>query len=213
VLLLIGVCASAGPAAAEPSAELIRAKRAEVFDRPEFRAVDPPSDGGFLRHLRTFFAWLGRLAAVAPLLFWAVLVASTAALVALLASMALQVRSAFGIGGRRSAAEAVRGERRVRLSGAYREEAARCAEIGNYTDALRFLFLSLVYRFDESGRVSFHKEYTNREYLALVGDREPVRDALRVLVDTLDDHWYAQRPCGRERYEACRIALERIVGA
>ena len=51
------------------------------------------------------------------------------------------------------------------LSIGYREEAARRAEAGDYTEAVRFLFLSLVYRFDERGRVSLHKDCTNREYL------------------------------------------------
>ena len=75
---------------------------------------------------------------------------------------------------------------------------------------MRFLFLSLVYRFDEAGRVSFRKAYTNREYLELSADRADVRAALRVMVDVLDDHWYGQTPCGRGRYDECRAGYDRL---
>lgn len=207
--------ASAGLAGAEPSppADAVRGKRAEVFSRPEFRPGEPGPGNWLLRQLADFFRWLGSLHEVSPPLFWLLLVGCLVALAAMLALMAYQVRAAFGGGrGGRVAADRQAAER-VRLSAAYRDESDRRAAEGDYTEAVRFLFLSLVYRLDERGRVSFHKEYTNREYLELVGDRLHARDALRVLVDTLDDHWYAQRPCGRAQYERCRAEYDRLVSA
>src|SRR5205807_1953520 len=129
--------------------------------------------------------------------FWLILIGCSVALVGLIVLMAYQIRSAFAVSGRGTPADQDRTAQRIRLSVAHREEADRRAAAGDYTEAVRFLFLSLVYRLDERGRVSFHKDYTNREYLELVGDRLHIRDALQLLVDTLDDHWYAQRPCGR----------------
>jgi hypothetical protein len=99
---------------------------------------------------------------------------------------------------------------RAWLSENYRAQAKHLAEAGDYIEAIRFLFLALVYRFDESGRVSFHKEYTNREYLDLLSDRRNVRD-LRLIVDILDDYWYGQQPCEREQYDECLRVYERLV--
>ena len=58
--------------------------------------------------------------------------------------------------------------------------------------------------------MSFQKAYTNREYLSLLDARLPVRDQLRVFVDTLDDHWYGQRPSDRPQYERCLQIYEQL---
>lgn len=100
--------------------------------------------------------------------------------------------------------------KRAWLSENYRAQARHLADSGDYIEAIRFLFLALVYRFDESGKVSFHKEYTNREYLDLLSDRRNVGD-LRLIVDVLDDYWYGQHPCQREQYDECVRVYERLV--
>jgi hypothetical protein len=211
LLLAGGALLVPATAVAQPAPDAIRETKKEVFNRPEFRPPEPGVGSWLLRQLRAFFNWLGGLSEGSPFLFWLILIACLVALAAMFALMAYQIRSVFSAGGRtRSAVEGA--AQRIRLSAAHREEAERRAAAGDYTEAVRFLFLSLVYRLDERGRVSFHKEYTNREYLELVGDRLHVRDALRVLVDALDDHWYAQRPCGRERYEECLAVYDRLVG-
>jgi hypothetical protein len=212
-LVLAGALLAPAGAGAQPAPapDTVRAKRTEVFSRPEFQPGD--SEGGWLlRQLRAFFRWLGGLHDGSPVLFWVILIGCLVALVALFALMAYQVRTVFA-GGSERRGPGDGSAQRIRLSAAHRERAAHCAAAGDYTEAVRFLFLSLVYRLDERGRISFHKEYTNREYLELVGDRLHVLSALRVLVDTLDDHWYAQRPCGRERYEECLAVYDRLVAA
>ncbi|HEX4608532.1 MAG TPA: DUF4129 domain-containing protein, partial [Urbifossiella sp.] len=180
----------------------VREKAAEVFARTEFRSAG-------LSWMRDFFAWLGSLHEVAPALFWLLLIGCVLLLIALVTHIALQLRWAF-TAGRDGRAGADAHEERVRRSAAYRLEAGRRAEAGDYTEAVRFLFLSLVYRFDERGRVSFRKAYTNREYLDLVGGRADVRAALGVMVDVLDDHWYGQTPCGRPRYDDCLAVYDRL---
>ncbi|MBN9521427.1 DUF4129 domain-containing protein [bacterium] len=193
-----------------PAPDAIQRKAAEVFARPEFQS------GGLsagwlrtvLRALADAFAWLGTLYDTAPVLFWALLIGCVLLLVALVAHIVLQLRWALAAGGR-ARADAHHAER-VRRSAEYRAEAARRADAGDYTEAVRFLFLSLVYRFDERGRVGFQKAYTNREYLERAADRADVRAALRVMVDVLDDHWYGQTPCGRSRYEDCLTGYDRL---
>ena len=117
------------------------------------------------------------------------------------------VRRVFATGG--ALASVADGTReRQRLSSSCWAEAGRKAELGEYTEAIRYLFLSLVYRFDETGRVNFMRAYTNREYLSLFADRPDVYAALRVFVDTIDDCWYGQRPSNAARYRECLAYYE-----
>jgi hypothetical protein len=211
-LVALAALAPGGPAQAapSPSPSAVREKTAEVFDRPEFKSADTNKSTWLLRVLGQFFLWLGTLYEVSRGLFWLLLIGCVVILLAILAHIVFTIRKVFVGGG-------LRGERgrghaeRMLLSVSYREEANRRAAAGDYTEAVRFLFLSLVYRFDEAGRVSLHKAYTNREYLQLLGDRTPARDALRVMVDTLDDHWYGQRACDVGQYQACLAVYERLV--
>lgn len=192
-----------------PPSDTIKQKTEEVFKRPEFQPTSSSSNSWLFRQIVAFFKWLGSLHEAAPVLFWLILISCLALLVGMIVLIVLQIRSAFVIGEktrRESAAHA----KRVWLSANYRAESDRRAEGGDYTEAIRFLFLALVYRFDERGRVSLHKEYTNREYLDLMSSRRNVRGDLQLLVDILDDHWYGQRPCQRQQYEACLAVYERL---
>lgn len=195
-----------------PSPDDVRRVRDEVFRRPEFDGGGP-SWAWLLRPLREFFSWLGGLYDASPVLFWAILIGCLVALAALLVLIGLQVRSAFVADGPRRDRPGEGEARRLRLSDEFRAEADRRAGEGDFTEAVRFLFLALVYRLDERGRVGFDKAYTNREYLALVGDRLPARDGLRVLVDALDDYWYGQRACGPDNYRACLAVYDRLAAA
>src|SRR5438552_2435037 len=177
-----------------PPASAVRDKAAEVFQRPEFQS-EPSAPTWLFRVLRDFFAWLGSLYENSPLLFWLLLIGCVLLLIAIVVHIVWQVRKVFA--GRERASGPGDRAGRMLLSIGYREEAVRRAEAGDYTEAVRFLFLSLVYRFDERGRVSLHKDCTNREYLDALDDRMAVQDALRVMVDVLDDHWYGQGPCRR----------------
>ena len=199
--------AAAPPA---PPPEQIRRQLSEVLARPEF---SPPKSFSIWRWLgevlAKFFRWLGTLWTTNPPLFWIILIGCIALLILMIGLIVFQVRTALG-GGRRGAKGWAAAGERVRRSRACRDEALQRAAAGEYTEAIRYLFLSLVYRFDESGRVSFQKAYTNREYLSLLDARLPVREQLRVFVDTLDDHWYGQRPSDRPQYERCLEIYEQL---
>lgn len=201
------------PAAAVPTppADAVRETRAEVFNRPEFKS-GAVKDNWLLRILRDFFGWLNSLYDTARWLFWLLLISCLVLLALIVFHIVYSVRKAFGSNRTRDDKSGGHAAR-ILLSTGYRQEADRRAAAGDYTEAVRFLFLSLVCRFDEQGRVSLHKAYTNREYLRLLGDQTPARAALRVLVDTLDDHWYGQRVCERQQYEECLAIYERLLAA
>lgn len=194
----------------QPTPEEIRAKIEDIFARPEF---SPEQGKGLLQFvleaLAEFFAWLGELSEAAPVLFWVLLIGCLVLLALVLVHITWTVRRTLFAGGRRAGADKDR-RRRERLSHSYLEEAGRRASEGEFTEAIRFLFLSLVYRFDETGRVNFQKAYTNREYLGLLADNAELRTKLQVFVDTLDDHWYGQRPTPQCQYQTCRTLYGKL---
>jgi len=193
-----------------PSAEAIRNKIDDIFARPEFSQDRGTSwlDELF-KLLASAFDWLGGLHEAAPLFFWLFLLACVALLLFLLAHIAWSVRQMLFASARRAAHEGVREERR-RLSRTYLEEADRLATREDFTEAVRCLFLALIYRFDETGRVLFQRASTNREYLDLFQDNLVLRGHLQIFVDILDDHWYGQRPMEATRYKDCRELYEII---
>lgn len=197
-------------AAVHPDEGAIRHRLEAVLDRSEFH---PERQNAFLARLLQYFGdfigLLKGLQATAPALFWLIIISLLVLLILLLAHASWTVARVLGLSDRPAREEDFK-KQRGRLSATYRQEAACRAEHGDYTEAIRFLFLSLVYRFDEAGRVSFQKAYTNREYLTLFQDRPAVQRDLRVFVDTLDDHWYGQRPTDRPRYENCLALYESL---
>lgn len=187
----------------QPTEEEVRRRLAEVLARPEFSPQG--RNTLFERVLRLVFEFLRSLGGLhdsAPVLYWLLLVGCLVLLALLVAHIAWTVRRVLFTSARPGGGAAA-GEQRGRLSLAFRDEARRLAEQADYTEAIRCLFLALVYRFDESGRVNFQQAYTNREYLALFADRPTLQQGLKVFVDTLDDYWYGQRPTERFQYESC----------
>jgi hypothetical protein len=210
---LAGRVAAVLAAAPQPSNDEIRRQLKEVLSRPEFsqggRENWLPRLGNWLSDI---FTWLGGLYDTAPVLYWVLLVGCLVLLVLLLTHIGWTVRRVLFTTPLSHGSD--RGERqRFQLSRTYWEEARRRAADMDFTEAIRFLFLSLVYRFDESGRVNFQRAYTNREYLALFADRPAVHDQLKVFVDMLDDYWYGLRSTDRRQYEDCLALYEGLTRA
>ncbi len=183
----------------------------EVLSRPEFSpSARPAWIEWLLQRLAEFFSWLGSLKTTAPVVFWLLLLVSLLLLLLLLAHIFWTVRRALYRQGRLGRGETEQ-ERRGRMSQVCEEEARHRAAVADFTEAIRYLFLALVYRFDEKGRVSFQQAYTNREYLDLFADRPRIQDRLRVFVDTLDDYWYGQRPSDNQQYEDCLSLYQELV--
>ena len=148
-----------------------------------------------------------------PFFFWLLLVGCCLLLALLLGHIAWTVKRTVFFRRQWSEKSSAADEHRGQLSLSYRQEALRRAAEGNFTEAIRCLFLSLIYRFDESGRVNYQQAYTNREYLALFADRPPVHRPLKVFVDMLDDYWYGQRPTERGQYEECLALYQGLTTA
>ena len=208
-VVLLGAAGSGKAIPPSPDEPVIRQTLAEILNRPEFRQGAEQSDR-LEDPLVRFFAWLASLRETHTLLYWLLLGTSLTLLALLVAVLLWKVSQLFVAGMNPGGIAETPAQRRNRLSASYREEALHRAAAGDYTEAIRYLFLSLVYRFDESGRVGFQQAITNREYLALFAVRPVVQAERKVFVDTLDDHWYGQRPTDAHRYEECRGLYERL---
>jgi hypothetical protein len=180
----------------------------DILSRAEFSQAraDPLV---IVRLLRDLFEWLGGLSETAPVLFWVMVVSLVGVLVLLLAHITWTVRRALDL--RAAGGDAAAAEQRALLSRTYEQEARSRADRGERTEAVRFLFLALIYRFDEQGRVPLRQALTNREYLAAFADRPAVVHDLTVFVDTLDDNWYGQRPTDAGQYQRCLALYESLV--
>jgi Domain of unknown function (DUF4129) len=196
-----------GLLATTPDADTIRRKTAEVFARPEFNPDNSWLDFG--KWLQNFFRWLANLGVTAPFVYWAMLIGCVLlfALLLVLTVRSLMRSATYGAVGKDGVSRA----ERLRRSAAHFSQAGECSKLGDYTEAIRHLFLALVFRFDEAGRVVLRPGATNREYLILLDERLPERRELSSFVDFLDEFWYAQRPTDRLQYERSLSVYQRLV--
>ncbi|HZU38861.1 MAG TPA: DUF4129 domain-containing protein [Gemmataceae bacterium] len=190
-------------ALARPGDEHIRAAVQEVYARPEF--TTPEWHDNWLAWL---LSWLGALGGAASATHLIILVVCAGLLLLLALYLVRLVRRAVYVRGVRGAT--AQAEERRRLSGQFRADANAYAQAGDYTAAVRALFLSLVYAYDERGRLAFQPALTNREYLHGFADRPVLADDLRVYVDLLDTNWYGQQPTTASDYQECLARYERL---
>ncbi len=207
-LTWLWLLAGSSAGAAGPDDETVRRTLAGVFDRSEFD--ESPRGLDLRRMLAELFAWLGSLLDAAPGLFWLLLLGCLLLLGLLVGHLVWTVCSALSWNRRRKGEEHV--QRRRRLSASFAAAAEKAAADGDYTEAVRCLFLCLVHHFDESGRLSFLPSGTNREYLEQFVGRPTVHADLAVFVETLDHDWYGQRPTPPEQYRRCRDLFDRVYG-
>jgi hypothetical protein len=195
--------------APHPADDEIQKHLEEILARPEFGAKADDFWHRLWQKIDEFLRSLSGLQDTTPVVYWLLIAICLGLLALLVIHIIWSVRRALfvGPGGLESETSA---EKRGRLSIGYRDEAYRRGAAGEYTEAIRFLFLSLVYRFDESGRVLFPRAYTNREYLSLFEGRVPIRSQLQLFVDALDEYWYGERAVAQEQYERCRLLYEQM---
>ena len=80
----------------------------------------------------------------------------------------------------------------------------------NFRDALRFLYLSAVFRLQEKGILTYDKSLTNLEYLHTLQTHAELQDALRPAIQVFDDVWYGYKPCNAGTIGNYRALLEKV---
>jgi hypothetical protein len=192
----------------DPDETAIRDALTRVYDRPEFSSKPSNFVAWLLEALERFFSWLGTLQGGAPVLFWLMVIGCIVLLVLMVGHITWTVARSIYVGRRPRVGSGA--EQRRRLSDGFRARADSLADAGEFTEAVRLLFLSLVYAFDEAGRVPFRPALTNREYLLFFDDRPVIAGSLRVFVDLLDANWYGQRATEGSEYDDCRALFDRV---
>jgi len=84
------------------------------------------------------------------------------------------------------------------------------ARVGNYGNALIFLFRALLLWLDEHGRIRLHPERTNRELLLDLSPGEPARDLLHSLIPAFNRVKFGDIPCNQDEYEAFLASSRRL---
>jgi hypothetical protein len=208
VAAYLGLTATAAWAQ-HPEEEQVRRELERVFARPEFN----PEPSVYLRQvlewLFELFRRLNGLSSADPTLFWVIVISCVILLVLLVAHITWTVYQAIHMSPRLETKGQLDARRR-RLSARFRAEADERAAAGDYTGAVRLLFLSLVHAFDETGRLLFRPSLTNREYLRYFADRPSVQEFLGFFVDLLDSNWYGQRLTESADYAHCVVLYDNL---
>ncbi|MBV7336112.1 DUF4129 domain-containing protein [Chloroflexi bacterium TSY] len=91
-----------------------------------------------------------------------------------------------------------------------RERASSLAQVGNYRQAVRQLYLSALLLLEENGAIRHDRSLTNREVLNRIQEQQPVRDHLRPVVETFDDVWYGIREPDRNTFDNYQREIDHL---
>ncbi|PKM79804.1 MAG: hypothetical protein CVU89_16425 [Firmicutes bacterium HGW-Firmicutes-14] len=82
-----------------------------------------------------------------------------------------------------------------------REMAVRFAEAGDYRNAVRHLYLSLLLFMDKRSLISFRQSKTNGEYLRELRTVSGDTDGFAVMSNFFERKWYGMEQCGIDDYQ------------
>jgi hypothetical protein len=181
----------------------------KIFARQEFQDQPSESLNQLPEWIHGFFRWLSTLIDDSPVLFWVILISCLVVLISLFLHMGLTVYRVFHLEQAQQQREG-KTARQLR-STRFVRQAEECVQKEEYTDAIRCLFLALVYHFDENEEFAFRPALTNREYLLGFVDRPSLAQQLTGFVDVLDQHWYGMMPCSQATYQECRSVFDQLV--
>lgn len=189
-------------AQAVPPADSLRRVLDSVFAGPDYRwlpEVDPLAS--LRRWLYSLTAWLDGLSEHSPALYWLLIGAMAAVLVAILVhAVWILVRTLRAAGAPPTAATVSLAE--PRGAAWFRREAQGLARRGRYVEAMQAEFRALVLDLDQRRVLRFHPSKTPVEYTGEARLTGSSRDSFRELVSLLYGYAFARRPCGPEEFRA-----------
>jgi hypothetical protein len=202
-------------AAAFPEPDVIRRKAAEVLQRPEYQPDVTDTDKGLTALILDALRWVWEvlrsfaelLEGLPDWLQWVIQIGLVLLLVLLVGHIMYTLAKATR--GPTRLHEAEQPARRSRNPHELEQLAADAGARQDYIEAVRLLFRAGVLRLEIAEKRVNRPGTTNRELLRRYRTT-PLFDALKLLVDTIDDKWYGDHGCTREDYEACRTAHARL---
>lgn len=185
----------------------VRAVLDSVFAGPAYAWTPGPHPLVILREWWNRFAdWLAQAQVGHPQLFYALLLALSAVLVAILVHAAYVFQRTLQAASRLERTAAASGVRSRRDAAWYLRAADQAAGTGRYREALRLAFDALVVRLDAMGTIRWAPGKTARDYSREARLAPAERERLRGLVGVLYRHVYSGVACGPEEFAALRDA-------
>jgi hypothetical protein len=86
--------------------------------------------------------------------------------------------------------------------------AQTAAEAGDWRQAVRKVYIALLYELDRQKVLSLNPAWTNREYLSAVRTQAYLYPAMHELTDCFDRLWYGQHQGSQKDYERCLLRYQ-----
>jgi len=98
--------------------------------------------------------------------------------------------------------------------GAARERAYECSQKGDYRQAIRYLYLSLLFYLDKAGLLTYHAGKTNGEILSEVyGSTDNEAELFASLTLSFERKWYGMEESSVADFQQCEEAVDRLIGS
>lgn len=200
-----------------PAAAVLRADLQTILARPEFREMHAAwLQELIMRWLQRLLQWwqdhvsgrLDRLLEGAPVLYWTIVGVLTLVALVLIYHIYLTLRSAFGTGRRRRRPEAPSQPTTLSEPQRLLEQAETAAAAGRFAEALRYLYLALIFQLDRHDILRYDLSYTNQEYVRQARRHPAIVAPLRDVSRLADGAWYGRRELGWSEYERCRALVQ-----
>lgn len=204
--------AGAGTGPARPAAEALRTDLETILSRPEYRDTHNDWMNALLLRLaqraltswRHFVSYFAQLHDVTPVLYWLFFTFGCVIVLLLLYHIYLTMRSAFETAPRRRQTAPAAGKQEAAAPDALVEAADDAAARGDYSAALRMLYLALIRHLDRQGLIRYDISYTNRQYLKQAAEYKAVVAPLTSLTEVADIVWYGRGVIGADEYARCQ---------
>jgi len=214
--LVLAACMSAVP---QRAPEVVHREIARILAQPAYRQAQPSwvreKLVELIQWLRSFLGgWWSdaafELRETWPGLYWAIVVALTALVAALLYHVWLTITAAM----RRDEAPRGAGPRPESTDpDVLKTEAETLAAEGRYREAVSRLQVALLRTLDREGVIRYDPSRTNWEYLAAVRGMPSLADVFESLTLRLDDVLYGGVAIDRPGYEACARLVTQAAAA
>lgn len=159
----------------------------------------------FLKHLRLTIPGFANSSAVADLMQMLLIGAGALCFLAILVfawSKMSQLQAAEKL--------AKRGAQSIDInldSHGWKAKAAELASAGHHKEAVRALYLSLIYLMDEKGIIDFAPTRTNYEYYYALSTSRPLQKGFRTMADRVEEIWFGNHPAKQSDFQACKELL------
>ncbi|OPZ87524.1 MAG: hypothetical protein BWY74_03384 [Firmicutes bacterium ADurb.Bin419] len=82
------------------------------------------------------------------------------------------------------------------------KKACECCDNGDYTQGLRFLYISLLIRFNEQNIIRINKAKTNKQYLNEIRNNKPdLYDFMNDFTQVFNRHWYGGKNADKSTFD------------